>query len=42
MNALPSLNLANGGVIPWWCECVDCALPHPLPFAILFREGCRS
>jgi len=41
MNALPSLNLANGGVIPRWCECVDCVLPHPLPFAILFREGCR-
>jgi hypothetical protein len=41
MKALSPLDLANGGVIPRWCECVDCALPHPLPFAIIFREAGR-
>ena len=33
------LNLANGGVIPRRCECVDCVLSLPRPFAISFREG---
>jgi hypothetical protein len=41
MKATLPLNLANGGMTPRRCECVDCVLPHLLPFAILFREGRR-
>jgi hypothetical protein len=41
MSATLPFPLANGGGDPRRCECVDCVLPHPLPFAIFFREGCR-